>query len=106
VSVPPGRVAWYRAGREILNSSLGTAPFRGIPPSSLPHATTPRDTTYTDKKREKISLIYKEMQSGAVAKSCMRKCANISPYIRLRRPLVIYDFATAPLRISLYMRKI
>jgi hypothetical protein len=34
----------------------------------------------------------------------MRKCANISPY--MRRPLVIYDFATAPLKISLYMRKI
>jgi hypothetical protein len=34
----------------------------------------------------------------------MRKCPNISPYIR--RPLVIYDFATAPLWISRYMRKI
>ncbi len=34
----------------------------------------------------------------------MRKCANISPY--MRRPLVIYDFATAPFWISLYMRKI
>ncbi len=34
----------------------------------------------------------------------MRKCENISPY--MRRPLVIYDFATAPLWISLYMRKI
>ncbi len=32
------------------------------------------------------------------------KCANISPY--MRRPLVIYDFATAPFWISLYMRKI
>ncbi len=30
----------------------------------------------------------------------MRKCENISPY--MRRPLVIYDFATAPLWISLY----
>ncbi len=46
-------------------------------------------------------LIYKEIQSGAVAKSYMRKgfliyeeCANISPY--MRRPLVIYDFGTAP----------
>ncbi len=29
-----------------------------------------------------------EIQSGAVAKSYMRKCANISPY--MRRPLVIY----------------
>ncbi len=33
----------------------------------------------------------------------MRKRANISPY--MRRPLVIYDFATAPFWISLYMRK-
>jgi hypothetical protein len=56
----------------------------------------------TDKKENKIFLIYKEIQSGAVAKSYtrksfqyMRKCANISPY--MRRPLVIYDFATAPL---------
>ncbi len=30
----------------------------------------------------------------------MGKCANISPYIR--RPLVIYDLATAPFWISLY----
>ncbi len=29
----------------------------------------------------------------------MRKCANISPY--MRRPLVIYDFATAPFWISM-----
>jgi hypothetical protein len=42
---------------------------------------------YTDKKEKKIFLIYKEIQSGAVA--------NISLY--MRRPLVIYDFATAPL---------
>jgi hypothetical protein len=34
----------------------------------------------------------------------MMKCVNISPY--MRRPLVIYDFATAPSWISLYMRKI
>ena len=34
----------------------------------------------------------------------MRKCANISPY--MRRLLVIYDFATALLRIYLYMMKI
>jgi hypothetical protein len=67
---------------------------------------------YTDKKENEIFLIYKEIQSGAVAKSYMRKsfliymgkCKNISPY--MRRPKVIYDFATAPLRISLYMRKI
>jgi hypothetical protein len=57
-------------------------------------------------KENKSFLIYKKIQSGAVSKSYMRKgflrneevkkkCANISPYIR--RPLVIYDFATAPL---------
>ncbi len=34
----------------------------------------------------------------------MRKCGNISLY--MRRPLVIYDFATAPFWISSYMRKI
>ncbi len=34
----------------------------------------------------------------------MRKCANISLY--MRRQLAIYGFATAPFWISLYMRKI
>ncbi len=34
----------------------------------------------------------------------MRKCANISPYVR--RPLVKYDFSTAPFWISWYMREI
>jgi hypothetical protein len=57
----------------------------------------------TDKKLNKIFLIYKEIQSGAVAMSYMRKgllilymrkCTIISPY--MRRLLVIYDFATAP----------
>jgi hypothetical protein len=44
---------------------------------------------YTDKKEKKIFLIFKEIQSGAFAKSYMRKgfllymrkCANISPYM-------------------------
>ncbi len=31
----------------------------------------------TDKKYKKIFLIYKEIHMGAVAKSFMRKCANI-----------------------------
>jgi hypothetical protein len=44
---------------------------------------------YTDKKENLIFLIYKEIQSGAVAKSYMRK--------GFLRPLVIYDFATAPI---------
>jgi hypothetical protein len=58
---------------------------------------------HTDKKENQIFLIYKEIQSGAVAKSYMRKgfliqymrkCENISPC--MRKPLVIYDFAPAP----------
>jgi hypothetical protein len=47
--------------------------------------------------------LLKEIQSGEVEKSYMRrgfliqymrKCANISPY--MRTPFVIYDFATVP----------
>jgi hypothetical protein len=61
------------------------------------------NTLYTDIKANQIFLRYKEIQSGAVAKSYMRKgflilymrkCTNISPF--MRRPLVIYDFAIAP----------
>jgi hypothetical protein len=59
---------------------------------------------YTDKKENQIFLIYKEIQSGAVAKSYMRKCAIISPY--MRRPLVIYDFATAPLNFLIYKKNL
>jgi hypothetical protein len=57
---------------------------------------------HTDKKENQIFLIYEEIKSGAVAKSYMWKgfliyeeMQNVSPY--MRRPLVIYDFATAPL---------
>ncbi len=59
---------------------------------------------HTDKKENKIFLKYKQIQGGAVIyeetlpNTYMRKCANI-------RPLFIYDFATAPFWISLYMRK-
>ena len=59
------------------------------------------------KKIKFSSYVRKFIQSGAVAKSymrkgflmncAMRKCANIYPY--KRRPLVIYEFL-----ISLYMR--
>jgi hypothetical protein len=63
----------------------------------------------------KILLVYKEIQSGAVAKSYMRKGFLIYEEMRryltiyMRRPLVIYDFAIASFRISIYsmyMRKI
>ncbi len=62
---------------------------------------------YTDEKENKIFLIYREIQMGLGAKSYlrkgflyMRKCTNIFPIYE--EPLVIYDFATAPLWISLY----
>jgi hypothetical protein len=53
------------------------------------------------KKENKIFLIYKEIQSGAVAKSYMRKGFLIYEEMRkyfpiFRRPLVTHDFATAP----------
>jgi hypothetical protein len=61
---------------------------------------------YTDKKEKKIVLIYKEIHSGAVAKSYMTngllsphiwgKYLRISSYIRKPFLIYIYDFATAP----------
>ncbi len=48
---------------------------------------------YTDKKENKIFLIYKEIQKGAVANSYIVKYLRISSYIR--KPFLIYDFATA-----------
>jgi hypothetical protein len=56
--------------------------------------------SYTDKKENKIFLIYKEIQMGAVGKSFMRKGFLIYEemrkyYLYLRRPFIIYDFATA-----------
>jgi hypothetical protein len=61
---------------------------------------------FTDKKENQIFLIFKEIQSGAVAKSYMRKgfltyeempkYFPMSPGPYMMRPLVIYDFATTP----------
>ncbi len=54
---------------------------------------------YTDKKENQIFLIYKDIQNGAVAKSYITNSLLIeltaSSYIR--KPFLIYDFATAPL---------
>jgi hypothetical protein len=50
----------------------------------------------TDKKENNIFLIYKEMQSGAVAKSYMRKGFLIYEEMRKYFPIYPYDFATAP----------
>jgi hypothetical protein len=53
---------------------------------------------YTDKKENKIFLLYREIQMGSGAKSYMRKGFLIykifSPY--MRRSLVIFDFAPDP----------
>jgi hypothetical protein len=56
---------------------------------------------YTHKKEDQIFLIFSGISEWSSCEvifeeglSYMRKCANISPY--MRRPLVIYDFATAP----------
>jgi hypothetical protein len=55
----------------------------------------------TDKKEMKIFLAYKEIQKGEVAKSLMRQGFLIHEEIAyiwtyMRRPIVIYDYATAP----------
>jgi hypothetical protein len=57
---------------------------------------------YTDKKDKKIFLTYKEIPYGVVAKSYVAnglliigKYLRISSYIR--KPFLIYDFATAPI---------
>jgi hypothetical protein len=48
-----------------------------------------------------------EIQKGAVAKSYMTNGLLMTKYLRIssyiRKPFLIYDFATAPIRISLNM---
>jgi hypothetical protein len=52
----------------------------------------------TDKKENKFSSYIRKFSVEQLQRKgfliYMRKCANISLY--MRRPLVIYDFATAP----------
>ncbi len=65
---------------------------------------------HTYKKWNKIFLIYKEIQNRAVVKSYMTDSSYMVKYLRIssyiRKPFLIYNFACAPFRISLYMRKI
>jgi hypothetical protein len=49
--------------------------------------------TYTDKKENQIFLKYKEIQTGAVAKSCMRKGFLI--YEEKGKYLTIYEEAVS-----------
>ncbi len=48
---------------------------------------------YTDKKEKKIFLTYKEIQSGAVAKSYMRK--NFLIYEEMRKYFPIHEEAVS-----------
>jgi hypothetical protein len=77
--------------------------------------TSPPGWGCTDKKDNQIFLIDKEIiQSGAVAKSYMTDGLliygeiNVRAYLRIssyiRKPFLIYDFTTAPLWISLYLK--
>ncbi len=66
-------------------------------------------TKYTDKKDNKIFLIYKKIKRDWVqshiwltASSYIVKYLRISSYIR--KPFLIYDFAPDPIWIYLYMR--
>jgi hypothetical protein len=52
-----------------------------------------RQANSTDKKENKIFLIYKVIQSGAVAKSYLRKGFLI--YEEMRKYLVIYEEAVS-----------
>ncbi len=52
---------------------------------------------YTDKKENQILLIYKEIQSGAVAKSYMRKGFLI--YKEMRKYFPIYEEAVSHIRL-------
>jgi hypothetical protein len=60
-----------------------------------------RAATCTDKKEKQIFLKVKEIENGLSADGClytssyMGKCLRISSCIR--KPFLIYDFATAPL---------
>jgi hypothetical protein len=56
---------------------------------------------YTDKKENKIFIIYKAIQSGAVSKSYLRKgfliYEEMRKYFPCEEAVRSYDFATAPL---------
>jgi hypothetical protein len=90
--------------------SINTA-LNAVSPNPIMHEHTvyPRKAslvyTCTDKKENQTFLIYKEIQSGAVAKSYMRKgfliYEEMPKYFPIYEEAVShYDFATAPLGFS------
>jgi hypothetical protein len=67
--------------------------------------------TYTDKKYTKFFLMYKEIRVEQLQSHIwLTASSNMGKYLRIysyiRKPFLIYDFATDPLWISLYMSKI
>jgi hypothetical protein len=62
---------------------------------------------HTDKKENQIFLRNREIPSGELQseEGPPNIWGNAKIFPRMRRPLVIYDFATAPLWIFLYMTK-
>jgi hypothetical protein len=67
--------------------------FRKRPPPPLSSHNRWAWCQYTDKKEYKIFLIYREVQSGAVAKSYMRKGFLI--YEEMRKYFPIYEEAVS-----------
>jgi hypothetical protein len=70
------------------------------PGSAMPRIST--GILHTDKKENQIFLIYKEIQSGAVAKSYMTNGLLIygeifAHFLIYWKLFLVYDFATAPL---------
>ncbi len=56
---------------------------------------------HTDKNENKIFLIYKEVETGAVSNSYMSNglliYEQIFAHFLIRKPFLIYDFAIAPI---------
>ncbi len=56
---------------------------------------------HTEKNENKIFLIYKEVQNGAVTNSYMSNGLliydSIFAHFHMRKPFLIYDFAIAPI---------
>jgi hypothetical protein len=64
-----------------------------LSPSIMARGTEQDKIKYTDKKENEIFLIYKEIQMGSVAKSCMRKGFLICE--EMRKYLPIYEEAVS-----------
>jgi hypothetical protein len=94
--------------REVIQECSGVryrirSIFSSTVPLFDPSCSVLESVLYTDKKENEIFLLYKEIQSGAVAKSYIRKGFLVNEEMRKyfpvyegRRPLAIYDFAIAP----------